>query len=448
VASVLAFQPAVTADLVLDKSGPIAFAVTNTGTASATEVTATVRVPRAVTLDPVAAVSVGGRNWTCVTTDQVATCTLATPLAYGDVAPLVLNATANGATSDAVVVEVADGVGAGAAVITSSVSLRLASAGLSVRYQTTSGAFSVAQVGAPLLGCDLRDSECVKDMLSPTGTAQNNDYVMQPLTDNHGTAIDSVAKLDIPAACQIAFAGLYWSANKATSDPLWTGPLDTIELRAPDATSFSPVHGDVIASVTDNSTSQRSYYQSFADVTDIVRDPVTKALRAGGTGGWAASGAAVSKTANDPDHTYYAGWALVVVYADELTGGNVTVFDGGAWVATNQSTTFAFGAAESLDAQFGVVAWDGDRGGVGSGDALTLNTTTALTPLMWDGSAGLASDAFNSTAMGSVFAHSLGTDAKAFRSAPLLNGINRLTASTAGDQYLMGVVTLTATTGP
>jgi len=314
-----------------------------------------------------------------------------------------------------------------------------------VRYQTTSGAFSVAQVGAPLLGCALTDAACRREMTSTTGTAQNNGYSMVPLTDAFGAPIDSVAKLDIRTDGQIAFAGLYWSANKATSDPLWTGPLDTIELRAPDATSFSDVHGDVIASVTDNSASQRSYYQSFADVTDIVRDPVTKALRAGGTGDWAASGAAVSKTANDPDHTCYAGWALVVVYADALTGGDVTVFDGGAWVATNQSTTFAFGAAESLNAQFGVVAWDGDRGGSGSGDALTLNATTALTPLMWDGSDGLASDAFNSTAMGSVFANSLGTDAKAFGSAPLLDGINRLTASTVGDQYLIGVVTLTTT---
>ena len=434
-ASVLAFQPAVTADLVLDKSGPIAFAVTNTGTASATEVTATVRVPRAVTLDPVAAVSVGGRNWTCVTTDQVATCTLATPLAYGDVAPLVLNATANGATSDAVVVEVADGVGAGAAVITSSVSLRLASAGLSVRYQTTSGAFSVAQVGAPLLGCDLRDSECVKDMLSPTGTAQNNNYVMSPLTDIHGTAIDSVAKLDIPAGRQIAFAGLYWSANRDENDG-WSGARETIRLRAPNAASFTDVTGSVIAEITDNAN--RSYYQSFADVT--------AAVQAGGTGYWAATGAAVStRSALDKD-TYYAGWALVVVYADALTGGNVTVFDGGAWVATNNWTTFAFAAAENRNARFGVVAWDGDRNGGGGGDALKLNTpTNALIPVRWDGSDGSANDAFDSTATGSVFANSLGTDAKPFRSAPLLDGINRLTASTVGDQYLIGVVTLKTT---
>gem|GEM_PF-3164559 len=439
VASSLAFSPAVTAYLVHDASGPIAFGVTNTGTASASGVTATVTVPRAVTLDPIPAVLGEGQNWACVkTTEQVATCTLAT-LAPGDVAPLVLYATANGATSDAVVVEVADGSGADAAVITSSVSLRLASAGLSVRYQTT-GAFSVAQIGAPLLGCDLKTQLCRDAMNALGGSAANNDYAMVPLTNAVGEPIDSVANLVIPSDRQIAFAGLYWSANKSASDPDWTGPRNTIKLRAPGATRFTDVQGDVIAEVIDNSVSPRSYYQSFADVTADV----TAAVQAGETGYWAANGAAVSASRNDPDHTYYAGWALVVVYADPA-GGNVTVFDGGAWVATDQSTTFAFAAAENRNARVGVVAWEGDRNGGGGGDALKLNTTPALTPLMWDGSAGLATDAFNSTATGSVFKNSLGTDAKAFAPAPLLDGINRLAASTVGDQYLLGVVTLTTT---
>jgi hypothetical protein len=198
----------------------------------------------------------------------------------------------------------------------------------------------------------------------------------------------------------------------------------------------------VIAETTDNAS--RSYYQSFADVTDIVR--------VGGAGDWAVHGAALAASANDPTRTYYAGWALVVVYADALTGGDVTVFDGGAWVATDQSTTFAFAAADNRTARIGVVAWEGDRNidlskpgdTTTPGDALTLNTT-ALIPIMGDGTAGLSNDAFNSTATGSVFKNSLGTDAKAFGSAPLSYGINRLTASTVGDQYLIGVVTLKTT---
>jgi len=60
VESPLAYSGAVTADLVLGAPGPIAFAVTNTGTAPATGVTATVTVLRAVTLVPAVAVSVGG----------------------------------------------------------------------------------------------------------------------------------------------------------------------------------------------------------------------------------------------------------------------------------------------------------------------------------------------------------------------------------------------------
>jgi len=212
------------------------------------------------------------------------------------------------------------------------------------------------------------------------GSAQNNGSPMRALTDSDGNAIDSVATLNIPAGREIAFAGLYWSANKYTTDA-WTGAPNTIQLRAPGATSsFKNVTGAVIADVTDNAN--RSYYQSFADVTADV----TAAVQAGGTGYWAATGAAVAKSATDPTSNYYAGWALVV-YADSVAGGNVTVFDGGAWVATDKSTTFAFAAAENRNARFGVVAWEGDRNGSGGADALTLNTT-ALTPLMWDETRG------------------------------------------------------------
>ena len=208
-----------------------------------------------------------------------------------------------------------------------------------MRHQTTD-ASSVAEIGAPLLGCDLTTESCRTAMNAIGGSAQNNGSPMRALTDSHGNAIDSVATLNIPAGREIALAGLYSSANKYTTDA-WTGAPNTIQLRAPGATSsFKNVTGAVIADVTDNA--KRSYYQSFADVT--------AAVKAGGVGDWAATGAAVAKSATDPTSNYYAGWALVVVYADSVAGGNVTVFDGGAWVATDQSTTFAFAAAENRNA--------------------------------------------------------------------------------------------------
>src|SRR5665647_2203695 len=164
-------------------------------------------------------------------------------------------------------------------------------------------------------------------------------------------------------------------------------------------------------------------------------------VQAGGSGWWSAEGAAVAASQNQTDRSYYAGWSLVVVYKTADPTQSVTVYDGGAWVATNASLTFAFEAGTSRDARIGVVAWDGDRGESGN-DRLSLNEKP-LTPIRWDGTpppsdpkSDPTNDAFTSTAMGSQFANSLGTDAKAFLPVPLADGINRLTASTAGDQYL------------
>jgi len=162
------------------------------------------------------------------------------------------------------------------------------------------------------------------------------------------------------------------------------------------------------------------------------------------SGWWSAEGAAVAASRNDPDPSYYAGWSLVVVYKTADPTQSVTVYDGGAWVATDASLTFAFDADESREGRVGVVAWDGDRGN--TGDRLSLTGSgpvpVDLVPIRRDRTAGAANDAFTSTAMGSQFANSLGVDAKAFRPTPPADGINRLTASTAGDQYLIGVVTV------
>jgi hypothetical protein len=446
IVSSLAFSSAVTADLVHAAASPIAFAVRNDGAAPAHGVTATVIVPLVVTFD--ASPTLGGESakWKCIgsTTQPLAECTLLADLAPREIAPLVLYATANGATVDSVLVKVTDGPGADAPFIRDSVPLNIADAGLSVRYQSLPGAKeSVTEVGAPLLGCDRTDAACRAAMAELNGSAQNNGRPMVPLTDSKGTLIDSVATLKIPADSGVVFAGLYWSANRYETDA-WTGRLDEAKIRKPGTAEFVSVTGEVITPVLNTDSAGRSYYQSFADVTSIVNS--------GGAGDWAVRGAATSGSTNDTDPTYYAGWALVVVYQDQVAGGNVTVFDGGAMVRTGQKTTFHFGAdAADPKARIGAVAWEGDRGNLG--DVLTLDTADllepiSLIPIRWDGSkfvGGNANDAFDSTATGSEFLNSLGTDAKAFRPAPLRYGINRLTASTTGDQYMIGVITLQTT---
>jgi hypothetical protein len=238
------------------------------------------------------------------------------------------------------------------------------------------------------------------------------------------------ATLAVPSGRDIVFAGLYWSADRYATDE-WTGPLNTVQLKAPGTEGSVAVTGEVLTQAPDSSS--RTYYESFADVTDLITEH-------GGRGEVQVSGVATAATRNDKDPTYYGGWSLVVVYEDPGTHQDVTVYDGGAWVATGSSTTFDFASDGGL-ARVGVVAWDGDRG-AGGGDRLALNGT-ALVPVRWDGTPGSADDAFTSTAMGSSWANSLGVDAKPFMPAELGEGVQHLTASTAGDQYLIGAVTVT-----
>ena len=439
VASDLVFSSPVTAYLIRGASGTIAFAVRNTGTAPAFDVSATVSVPKSVSFDDPAVRPGENTEWDCTrVTGQWVTCDLTDgPLAPGESAAVVLRATAIAAAQGTVDVAVREGTDPSAPVLPSSAPVKIADAGLAPRGQWLggygTGGYGVTEIGAPLLMCDSELPRCAAAMVDLVGSEQNNGFDMFTLAD-------STSELLIPEDAEVAFAGLYWSANRYVGvkplepDEDWSGSLEDISLRGPTGV-YVPIHGEVIAEVTDNA--HRGYYQSFADVTEMVR--------AGGSGSgspesWSAEGAAVAATRKDPDRSYYAGWSLVVVYKTADPTQSVTVYDGGAWVATKDSVTFAFWADEQRDARVGVVAWDGDRGN--TGDTLGLNGVN-LTPIRWDGSLGSANDAFTSTAMGSAFKNSLGVDAKAFEQPkPLLDGINRLTASTAGDQYLIGVVTV------
>src|SRR5665647_1253300 len=270
--------------------------------------------------------------------------------------------------------------GASGPVLTGSASVNAPNAGLAPRGQWT-GSFGVTEIGAPLLTCDTKVAGCIAARIDIAGTAQNNGFDMVPLAE-------STSELLIPEDAEVEFAGLYWSANKHTTDELWTGPLTHIELRGPRGVAQTIDDGQKIAEVADNAG--RQYYQSYADVTELVQ--------AGGSGFWSAEGAAVAATRKDPDRSYYAGWSLVVVYTTpgELEQ-NVTVYDGGAWVAKDSSVTFAFGADGQRDGRIGVVAWEGDRGNMG--DTLGLNGVN-LPPIRWDGALGSANDAFTAAALG------------------------------------------------
>ena len=297
----------------------------------------------------------------------------------------------------------------GASTLATRITLPATSAGLTERF---SGTGDVTQVGAPLLSCRTTLVTCRSAI--EKGTADNNALAMVALDEapppGHRAAgsVSSSARLALPEGATVEFAGLYWSANAAQRDQ-WSGALTTARLRAPDGTGYRHVNGAVIANRVDNSS--RRYYQSFADVTDEVAR--------GGSGAWSVADVAVGVGATDGDPTYFAGWALVVVYSAPGDAA-VTVFDSGAWVGSGaQPPVFSFAAPAGTLARVGVVGWEGDYNGTGDQlrltDPLCGDTSTALLPVRWDGASGSSSNAFDSTATGWRAANSLGTDAKAFR---------------------------------
>ncbi len=356
--------------------------------------------------------------WTCaITDDRHVTCTL-DRLAAGATAGLVLPAKASAVTTDRATLTVVAG-NRPDVTVSSDTPINATSAGLSERGHWSDG-YGVTEIGAPALTCDTAAPACESALKDVGGNGQNNNFSMVPLTE-------SGAELKVPDGSTIEFAGLYWSGNRAPGDQ-WTGPLTTVQLQAPGSDAYTDVDGAVIAETQD--LSSRSYYQSFADVTGLVTSEGRVSVR----------GVATAQGRTDGNKTYYGGWSLVVVYTAPGTHQDVTVYDGGAWIATGSSTTFDFASDGDRTARFGVVAWDGDRGV--TGDRLSLDGD-ALVPVRWDGKPGSADDAFTSTAMGSDWANTLGVDAKPFVPVEMAEGLHRLTASTASDQYLIGAVTVT-----
>lgn len=436
--------------LALDKADPyILLGADGTGTArftvsasvaDAVEPTAVLTLPVNLRADPGSpAPDVPG----CVSSPDRRTvvCKLATIPAGGSQQVLVNVRWAGSAKGPAIVVVAAPGVAAVRAVGT----VQTSSAGLTARDSFENA--DVTEIGAPLLSCAAALPECAAALAN--GTRDNNSLTMVPLDDappapktpRAKVPVSSTARLTVPTGRPILFAGLYWSANAGPGDK-WSGPLTQALVRAPGG-SYDHVNGQVLAQPTDNAG--RSYYQSFADVTSLVA--------ASGAGDWSVADVAVSATAKDNDRTYYAGWSLLVVYGDPGSDASVTVYDGGQWIGTSAvPPAFEFASVAGTTARIGVVAWEGDR--TGTGDRLLLgdtcqgggsNARRALVPTRWDGTAGSDTNAFDSTATGWRANNSLGTDAKAFQQVTLACDVSSLTPTTAGDQYLIGAITLRTT---
>lgn len=307
---------------------------------------------------------------------------------------------------------------------------------------TWHGSVAVTEVGAPLMRCSL-----VGCWLAGTpwwSDATNDLFPMRPLNDAGGGTSSSSATVTIPDGATVKHAGLYWSANHKAGGE-FSQDLTSVRLRAPGSGFYAPVTGEVLGEGIDSTG--RTAYQAYADVTQVVA--------AHGAGEWSVADIALAKLPHGSSWIdqlasldLYAGWSLVVVYEDTaLPDGSVTIVDGPVVVTAAAGLTFDILGASGTTTTLGAVAWDGDRHV--SGDQLVLNSA-ALRPVLspnspGGGAHGSASDAFNTTAWGSSgrYENSLGVDAKKFEGAPTQAGVNTISASTSGDEYVIGVVTVT-----
>lgn len=297
------------------------------------------------------------------------------------------------------------------------------------RYSSPGSGHTVTEIGAPLLTCTARGA---RDTCAPAlaGTSGSDDLTLVPLNAAGGRTVSSSATLELPAGRQVAWAGLYWASNSVhtRSNPL--PAVERISVRAPGTVGYTPVTGRVTV-LAEHGSGRPSEFQAFADVTSLVSQH--------GAGEWSVADIADLRDGSLVDA--YAGWALVVVYADPA-GGQVAVHDTPLRARDASTPTLTVATEPGGSARIGVVAWEGDRGL--RGDRLLLDGSP-LTPKRAGSSVGSPDNAFDGTATGYAAPNSLMVDAKGFARVPTTGSTAALRPTSAApdhDDYVVGVVTV------
>jgi hypothetical protein len=289
--------------------------------------------------------------------------------------------------------------------------------------------------GGMVLSCDQDAANCVS-ALDGAGSSNNNSWAMEEVNSESGTQNSASATLAVPADATVLVAYLVWSANHGPADD-FTGATNSTSLRPPGQTEYIPVTADEVDTWTD--PGGRTYYQARADITDLVRQY--------GAGAWALADIAVTDGYTDTDRSYFAGFALTAVYEQaSLPESSVAIYGGVDPVTKDDDAEYVFTTDAQTDVDLSLIAWEGDKGLAGDtltldGAAMTPETTTS------DGeiSTGDPNNAFDSTAVGSGVANSLGTDAKAFETETVEAGEHTVTVETDGDNFAVGMVVVQTT---
>jgi uncharacterized repeat protein (TIGR01451 family)/fimbrial isopeptide formation D2 family protein len=283
----------------------------------------------------------------------------------------------------------------------------------------------------------------IADVQNGVGTKLNNNDFTMTYVDVDGdpsTFNSSSSDLVMPAGSEVLFAGLYWGARTNNSFPTGlSSQRNNVKFKAPGDAAYRNLTGTTIGT-TDSS------YQSFADVTSIVR--------AAEDGTYTMAN--VQSITNSAD--YYAGWSLVVVYrAPGAPARNLTVFDGYGKVANSAGdktidvSISGFKAPPSgpVNATLGFITYEGDRGS--DGDKVLFDG--GLGPKQLSDAANPANNFFNSTISnrGSLvptknpnYVNQMGYDADLVTANGVIKNAATsatITLTTGGETYYPGVVT-------
>jgi uncharacterized repeat protein (TIGR01451 family) len=295
------------------------------------------------------------------------------------------------------------------------------------------------------------------------GDGDDNFFDMQYVdTDGAGNSTfdSSSANLSIPAGSTVLFAGLYWGAalDQGETLPMQCDPAGartggqainpaaatSALLQSPAGGAYVPVIASVFDSYTEDlgcpspGVDERTRYQSFADVTSLVRS----------------AGAGTYSVANVQAGTgadRHAGWSLVVAYQDVTQPArNLTIFDGFGQVALNNTVPMTVSGFKTplnapVNTQVGFVTYEGDRTLIG--DTVKLNSFAL-------GDAAHPADNFLDSSISNLgtpvsgsspsYKNQLGFDAGVLAVPPGIVGTGDTSAhidlSTQHDRYLPGVV--------
>lgn len=302
------------------------------------------------------------------------------------------------------------------------------------------GRFAATQVGATLMGCNTTSQACrTVMMVTDNGDRNewnNNGQAMRELNEAGGVANSAATNLSenfLPKGAAVKYALLEWSSNRGGTDT-WSKDAELAKLRVPGGEYVTITADDVDYTPIDG----RTYYQARKDIT--------KQVATAGNGEYALADIAVAAQQNDRDPTYYGGFTITVIYELEtLPVSRTALFAGSQWISAATPADFSFYANDASTVTVGWTAWEGDRGT--AGDVARLDGIN-LTPCGWNGSgtfAASANNAADSTAFGGKWANTLGVDAKAFVPKTVGSGLHTITATSTGDNYLVGSLTVMVT---